>query len=218
MPAAPKKARPLTPKQRRFVAEYLKDLNGRKAATRAGYSARNAVQQASRLLSKANVKAKAAAGEAEQLKGNALTASRVLEELRRLGFADIGEIYDARGQLLSFRAMTPEARATIAGVETMKKNLTAGDGQQEDVVKVKLWDKTKALDMLARHFALLKDVIQFEATDELLARLDRGRLRTAKPVLTIEAAKEHPNGEAHHRSAGQDRGHAAHHEPAPARR
>ncbi|MGE9266402.1 terminase small subunit, partial [Escherichia coli] len=41
----------LSEKQRRFVAEYLIDLNGTQAAIRAGYSAKTAQEQSSRLLS-----------------------------------------------------------------------------------------------------------------------------------------------------------------------
>ncbi len=40
----------LTPKQLRFVAEYLVDLNGTQAAIRAGYSAKTAEQMAYQLL------------------------------------------------------------------------------------------------------------------------------------------------------------------------
>lgn len=40
----------LTPKQQRFVEEYLVDLNATQAATRAGYSAKTARQQGQRLL------------------------------------------------------------------------------------------------------------------------------------------------------------------------
>ena len=47
----------LTPKQARFVAEYLVDLNGKQAAVRAGYSRATAEQQASRLLRNAQVRA-----------------------------------------------------------------------------------------------------------------------------------------------------------------
>ena len=42
----------LTPKQTRFVDEYLVDLNATQAATRAGYSAKTANEQGSRLLAK----------------------------------------------------------------------------------------------------------------------------------------------------------------------
>lgn len=52
----------LTPKQERFVQEYLIDLNATQAAIRTGYSAKTANEQASRLL--ANVKIAAAVSEA----------------------------------------------------------------------------------------------------------------------------------------------------------
>lgn len=45
----------MTPKQARFVEEYLVDLNATQAATRAGYSARTANEQGARLLAKASV-------------------------------------------------------------------------------------------------------------------------------------------------------------------
>ena len=45
----------LTPKQELFVMEYVVDLNGKQAAIRAGYSARTAEVQASRLLSHVKV-------------------------------------------------------------------------------------------------------------------------------------------------------------------
>ena len=40
----------LTPKQAHFIAEYLKDNNGTRAALAAGYAAGNARQQAYQLL------------------------------------------------------------------------------------------------------------------------------------------------------------------------
>ncbi|MBN5145921.1 terminase small subunit [Stenotrophomonas maltophilia] len=46
----PARAAPLTPKQQRFVQEYLKDQNGTQAAIRTGYSEKTAKQQGSRLL------------------------------------------------------------------------------------------------------------------------------------------------------------------------
>jgi phage terminase small subunit len=41
--------------QRAFVREYVKDFNATQAALRAGYSAKNARQQGSRLLSNADI-------------------------------------------------------------------------------------------------------------------------------------------------------------------
>jgi hypothetical protein len=37
----------------------------------------------------------------------------------------------------------------------MVKNAAAGDGKTDVIHKVKLWDKVRALELLAKHFALL---------------------------------------------------------------
>ena len=47
----------LTPRQQRFVDEYLIDLNATQAAIRAGYSPKTAQSQSSRLLSNVMVRA-----------------------------------------------------------------------------------------------------------------------------------------------------------------
>lgn len=47
----------LTDKQRRFIDEYLIDLNATQAAIRAGYSHRTAQEQSARLLSNVMVRA-----------------------------------------------------------------------------------------------------------------------------------------------------------------
>ena len=45
----------LTPRQARFVEEYLKDLNGTQASIRAGYSAKTANEQAAQNLAKLSI-------------------------------------------------------------------------------------------------------------------------------------------------------------------
>jgi len=151
---------PLTAKQARFVAEYLVDLNATQAAIRAGYSAKTAQEQGSRLLSHVMVAEAVKAGKAKQLEQADLTAIRVLEEYRRLGFSDVGDIFDEQGRLKPIKQLPPAVRAAIASVKATKKNLTAGDGVTEDVVEVKLWDKLKALNDLAKHFGLLEEQVQ----------------------------------------------------------
>ena len=44
-------------RQRKFITEYLVDLNATQAARRAGYSERTANEQGSRLLANASIKA-----------------------------------------------------------------------------------------------------------------------------------------------------------------
>lgn len=86
----------LTPQQARFVEEYLLDLNGTRAAIRAGYSPKTASQQAARLL--ANVKVKAAVAAAMEARSARVSveADDVLRELWGVATADAGDLVEFR--------------------------------------------------------------------------------------------------------------------------
>ena len=71
----------LTPRQARFVGEYLIDLNGTQAAIRAGYSEKSAKQQGSRLLTNADVQAAVVKGQAEKAEKLGLSQEWVLRRL-----------------------------------------------------------------------------------------------------------------------------------------
>ena len=147
-------------KHRRFVAEYLIDLNATNAAIRAGYSRKTARAQGSRLLADADIGAAIVAGQTKALDKAELTASRVLEELRRLAFSDAKALFDEHGNLRPIHDLTPEQSAAIASIEVIKRNLTTGDGATDTIYKIKTWDKTRSLEMLAKHFALLTEKIE----------------------------------------------------------
>lgn len=89
-----------------------------------------------------------------------LTAERVLEEMRRLAFSDLRQLFDAQGNLRPIHELTDEQAAAIASVEVVIKNVAAGDKHVDTVHKVKAWDKPKALDMLGRHFNLLTEEVR----------------------------------------------------------
>jgi phage terminase small subunit len=75
----------LTPKEARFVAEYLIDGNGTRAAAAAGYSEGNAAKQAYQLMKRQRVmKAIEAARGAISTKLE-LTAEKVLANIARIG-------------------------------------------------------------------------------------------------------------------------------------
>lgn len=86
----------LTAKQRRFVDEYLADLNATQAAIRAGYSKRTAQEQASRLLS--NVMVRAAVEDAKRARSGrtGITADMVLQRYWQLATADPNELVEYR--------------------------------------------------------------------------------------------------------------------------
>lgn len=170
---------PLTPKQQRFVAEYLKDLNAKQAAIRAGYSKRSAEFQGSKLLADSKVSQAVSEGKAQQLETAKLSAARVLEELRRLAFIDIRSFFDEHDNLKPVHELTADQGSALASMEVIIKNAEAGDGKTDRVHKFKVWDKSRSLEMLAKHFALLTDVVKVEAEDALIATLLAGRKRAA---------------------------------------
>jgi len=71
----------LTVKQHAFVEQYLIDLNGTRAAIRAGYSQKTAQEQASRLLSNAMVQDAVALAMKTKAERNALTQDLVIQGL-----------------------------------------------------------------------------------------------------------------------------------------
>src|SRR5690348_8162376 len=134
----------LTPRQRAFVAEYLTDLNGAAAAVRAGYSAKTAREQATRLLSNVHIAAAVKAALDERSERTRLKADAVIEELRRIAFANIADICVWNHEKVLFRhsqKMTPETLSAVAEVSYDKNG----------GVRVKLYDKIAGLDKLMKH-------------------------------------------------------------------
>src|SRR3546814_8117 len=79
----------LTDKQRRFVEEYLVDLNATQAAIRAGYSKKTAASIGEENLRKPDIAKAIQEAQAARSKRTEITQDQVLKELAKIGFADI---------------------------------------------------------------------------------------------------------------------------------
>lgn len=149
------KPRKLNARQWLFAQEYVKSTNGTLAAIAAGYSERTAKVQASRLLTKANVQE--AIAEAREIAANLrkLTPERVLEEYRRLAFAQTTDMVELKGGWIQIRStdeLTVEQKSAISQIKQK------ADGS----IEVKFYDKTKALEALGKYFALFTDRVEIE--------------------------------------------------------
>lgn len=140
----------MTPKQQRFVEEYLIDLNGTQAAIRAGYGPRRASESARRTLKNLEVADAIAAGMRAKRRRAEISADRVIEEYARIAFADIAEFvrFGPDGmEILEVAALSKEQTAAIAEVTESKT-------QRGGTVRFKLHDKLAALNALARHLGM----------------------------------------------------------------
>lgn len=140
----------LTPKQERFVQEYLVDLNATAAAKRAGYSDKTACEQATRLL--ANVKVQTAIQDAKKARQERteITQDMVIRELAKLGFFDIRKMFDKDGKPLDISQLDSDTAAALVGLDV--QDVTDNDGNYIGYVKkYKMADKIRALELLGRH-------------------------------------------------------------------
>lgn len=172
--------RALTPKEQRFVAAYLLDLNASKAYRVAFGAVKNADVMGPRLLVKAGIGQAVAEGKRRQLQRADLTAARVLEELRRLAFGDRTALLACQ-TVADVQALPEELRALVSDFEVFDANIKGlRDGKTDRVRRVRTYPKGQAVELLAKHFKLLTDVIELDVTDALFERLERGRERNAK--------------------------------------
>lgn len=89
----------LTEKQKRFVQEYLVDLNATQAAIRAGYSEKTANRIASENLSKLDIQKEIQQAMQQQSQRTGFTQDRVLEKLGQIAFSEEEDVAKVRNQL-----------------------------------------------------------------------------------------------------------------------
>jgi phage terminase small subunit len=147
----------LTPKQKRFIEEFLLDLNGTAAYKRAGYNAKGhgAEVNAAKLLRNTEVASAIAEAKTERSPRTEASAEKVITELARIAFFDVRRAFNADGTTKPLDQIDDDTAAAISGIE-------AG----EFGPKIKLACKLAALDKLARHLGLLNDKLTLQGSPE----------------------------------------------------
>ena len=73
---------------------------------------------------------------------------------------DLRALFTPEGNFRPIHELTESEAAMIAGVDVVKRNITAGDGQTDLVLKVRLVDRAKYVEMAAKHHGLLTEKIE----------------------------------------------------------
>lgn len=141
----------MTPKQKRFVQEYLIDLNATQAAVRAGYSGKDASNTGHRLLRKTPAVAEAIAkAQAARAERTAVTADRVVVELAKIAFGNPRRLLALSKKGVVLRG-GEELSDTEAALISEITETTHGNTQTR---RLKLYCKMTALTALGRHLGL----------------------------------------------------------------
>ena len=147
----------LTPRQENFVSEYLRDLNGTRAAIRAGYSPKTAAQAASRLLRNVNISAAVRREKDLRARRLQISADIVVQRLTQIARTNIYDFLDFQPDgtfRLDFLKASPEQTAGVARV-TVTKRLRGGKIISK-VESLRLADRVRALELLGRHLGLFE--------------------------------------------------------------
>lgn len=138
----------LTPKQQRFVEEYLIDLNATQAAIRAGYSPRTANEQGAQNLAKLSISEAIAEAQAKREERTQITQDYVLTNIQKV----------------IERCMQ---------VQQVDNCLTqTEDGELAQAFMFKEQGALKGLELLGKHLGMFKDKIEHTGKLEIQSLSD----------------------------------------------
>ena len=136
----------LTPKQLRFVQEWLVDCNATRAAIRAGYSPRCAKEQGYQNLTKLHVAEAIEIERARRAAETEATKERVLLERRRIAYADPRRAMKWGADGVTLLESDEIDDATAAAISEVSQTVTKDGGS----IKIKFHDKNAALEAIAK--------------------------------------------------------------------
>ena len=178
------------PNPRAWLEERLGPLS---AAIAAGFSERSANNQGTRLMANDAIRAEIEARLASTLDRYAVTSDRIIRELAKIGFANIGDfiaVQDDGSLVVDFGTATREQLASLKSVEIDERTI---DGAAPGVrrIKISMSDKRQALMDLAKlhrmlpvdrleHSGSIEHVVRPEHTIDIegMAPEEREQLRT----------------------------------------
>lgn len=165
----------MTEAQKRFCDEYLIDLNATRAYKVAYKNCKSdltARTNGSKLLTNTNIQSYISKKQKEIEKRTEVTQDRVVQELAKIAFFNIKDIYNDNGTLKQIKDIDENTSKAIASIKTLQKakgmkinvNLERADEEipiehiEEQTIEFKINDKVKALELLGKHLGMFNDV------------------------------------------------------------
>ena len=171
----------LTDKQKKFIDEYLVDLNATQAAIRAGYKEKAAYRTGAENLRKPQIQREIQKRMQERQQRTEVTQDMVVKELAAIAFAKATDYVEIRSNgvcgTVVIKPTTDLSDQQIGAIAGIKEGANG--------IEIKLNDKEKALELLGRHLGMWNDKLKVdgevttnnpfeELTTEELKKLVRG--------------------------------------------
>ena len=161
----------MTDAQKRFCDEYLIDLNATRAYKVAYSNCKKdetASAAGSRMLGNVKVQKYISEKMKERERRTEVTQDMVIKELAKIAFLDIRKLYTENGQLKNVANLDDDIAGAISSLETLEEYGGYGDDREKigDTQKVKLLDKTKALELLGRHLGIFNDKLDVNVKEK----------------------------------------------------
>jgi len=148
----------VTKKQKRFVEEYLIDLNATQAAIRAGYSPNAAGSIGDENLKKPEIKNAIDRAIADRSRRTGINQDRVIQEIAKMAFLNPVDVIDMDAATVRGEANRDDT-ACIASVKVKVNPTDDGNITEREV---KTYDKLKALELLGKHLGMFNDKLRVE--------------------------------------------------------
>ncbi|MFX3633730.1 MAG: terminase small subunit [Candidatus Pristimantibacillus sp.] len=158
----------LTAKRKRFGDEYLIDLNATQAAIRAGYSPKTAGSISTDLLKDPVLQLYIQNRMSQREYRTEITQDRVLQELAKIGFADIKEFLSFRTEkaVVAYKEGDPvfgyQDVIELRPSDQIDGTMISEVKHTREGLAFKLHDKVAALDKIGRHLGMFNDKLKIE--------------------------------------------------------
>jgi phage terminase small subunit len=191
----------LTPKQERFVQEYLVDLNATQAAIRAGYSPNTAKEIGYKLVHKSSLQQAIYQRRQRLTEKTEIGLDKLMAEYAVLAFSDMAHYLkfgDDGNAFLDWSNMPKDATRAIAEITQETYLEGSGDDEKKTIkrTRFKLHDKKGALDSIAaRLWPIVTRNLNVDTTLKELKEMQQRELSSeeAREIIDI-AAERKTNG------------------------
>jgi phage terminase small subunit len=145
----------LTKKERRFCYEYIANgFNATRACIIAGYTERSAPVTGSRLLRKANVKAKIEELQKNLAETAGISSLMIVKEHAKIAFSNVAMLHNTWIERKELEKLSDDEKSCIQEVSTKVVRVNVGTKDAPvpadvEYVKIKTYDKQKSLDALS---------------------------------------------------------------------